>query len=118
MTSLSQAWPLPLGFIAGLVAVPLLFRWILLLLASLGKLPQNLGTPAQRPQKSGLLLVVLHPVPWLLLAALVFGLPRISASPSRTEWIWFLTGMLAAPSVNGTMVYLALRRARARRQRD
>ncbi|MEI8297379.1 MAG: hypothetical protein WCH32_05065 [Pseudomonadota bacterium] len=115
MNFLSQVWPLPLGFFAGLVATPLLFRWLLLLLASLGRLPPNLGTSAQRPQKSGIFLTLTHPVPWLLLAGVIFGVPPALASAARAEWGWFLAGILAAPSVNASLVYMALRRARARR---
>ncbi len=118
MEALSHLWPLPLGFVAGLIAVPLFFRWLLLLLASLGKLPPNLGTPAQRPRKVGVALAIVHPVPWLLLLGFVLGIPRVVASSARSEWFWFLVGVVAAPSLNGLLVYLAVRRARARRRRD
>jgi hypothetical protein len=114
MGSLSQLWPLPLGFFAGVFGVPLFFRWLLLLLASLGKLPPNLGSASQRPQKIGLTLAIVHPVPWLLVLGLIFGVPRIVASSAHVEWTWFLVGLIAAPSLNGLLVYLALRRAKAR----
>jgi hypothetical protein len=117
MHALSQLWPLPLGFIAGLIAVPLVFRWLLLLLASVGKLPPNLGKASQRPEKVGLALAIGHPVPWLLLLLLGLGIPRIIESPDRGEWIWFLVGVFAAPGLNAVMVFLALRRARLRRRR-
>jgi hypothetical protein len=115
MGVLSALWPLPLGFIAGLLAVPFIFRWLLLVLASLGRLPGNLGTAAQRPQKSGLVLAVVHPVPWLLVIGLVAAVLRVAASPSRAEWLWFLAGIAAAPLLNGVLVYRAVRRARRRR---
>ena len=85
MNPLTQLWPLPLGFIAGIIAVPPIFRWLLLLLASLGKLPRNLGTEAQRPRRVGIALAVIHPVPWLLLFGLVLGVPRVIASPARAK---------------------------------
>ena len=115
MDALLRLWPLPLGFILGLVAVPLLFRWLLLVLASFGRLPPNLGTEAQRPRKAGVALAIAHPVPWLVLLALVIGVPRLIASPARAEWLWFAVGVLAAPALNGILVYRAVRRARARR---
>ena len=118
MDSLYHAWPLPLGFLAGVFAVPLLFRWLLLLLASLGRLPPSLGTSAQRPRKVGVALAIIHPVPWLLVLGLTLGLPRIIASPVRAEWIWFMVGALSAPCLNGLLVYAAVRRARARRLKD
>jgi len=118
MDALLRLWPLPLGFIAGLLAVPPLFRWLLLLLASLGRLPPHLGTEAQRPRKAGIGRAIVHPVPWLLLLAVVVGVPALIASPARAEWLWFLTGVLAAPTVNGILVYRAVQRVRARRGRD
>ncbi len=118
MDSLTSLWPLPLGFIAGIVAVPALFRWLLLLLASLGKLPRDLGTDQQRPRKSGMRLAVFHPVPWLLVLGLALGVPQLLTSSARAEWLWFVAGAVAAPVLNGVLVYRAVRRARAKRRPD
>ena len=115
MDLLSRLWALPLGFLAGLLAVPLLFRWLLLVLATVGRLPAHLGTRAQRPRRVGLMPVLLHPVPWLLLLGVAIGVPGLLASSARVEWLGFLAGLLAAPAVNGLLVYRALRRTRARR---
>ncbi len=116
MHPLSRLWPLPLGFVAGLIAVPFLFRWLLILLASLGKLPPNLGNRAQRPRKVGIARAIVHPVPLLLLLGCVLGIPRIVASTARVEWIWFLVGIATAPAINGLLVCLAWGRIRAGRR--
>jgi hypothetical protein len=118
MNEVSRLWPLPLGFLAGILAVPFLFRWLLLLLASLGKLPPNLGTPSQRPRRVGVVQAIVHPVPWLLVLVLTLGIPRTIASPVRAEWVWFLIGAVAAPCLNAALVYAAVRRVRAKRRRE
>lgn len=115
MHALSHLWLLPLGFIAGLLAVPLLMRWVLLLLGTIGKLPPQLGSASQRPRTVGIRLAIAHPVPWLLLLGLAFGIPRIVASPSRAAWLWFLAGAVAAPAINAALVYASIRRARRNR---
>ena len=115
MDALSHIWPLPLGFFAGLIAVPLLMRWVLLLLGAIGKLPPQLGSASQRPRAIGIGLAIAHPVPWLLLLGLAFGIPRIVASPSRAEWLWLLAGVVAAPAINAAMVYASIRRVRRKR---
>ena len=118
LDALSRVWPLPLGFLAGLFALPVIFRWLLLLLASLGKLPPNLGTSAQRPRKVGVALAIIHPVPWVLLLGFILGGSRIIASAARAEWVSFLLGVIAAPGLNAVLVYAAVRRARAKRRRE
>jgi hypothetical protein len=116
MSQLTALWPLPLGFLAGALGVGIFMRWLLLLLAAIGKLPRHLGTPSQRPRQVGIRSAIIHPVPWLLVAALVFGIPAIAASPARLEWIWFVAGIVSAPVLNGVLVYRALRRSRAGRR--
>ena len=118
MDALSKIWPLPIGFVAGLAAVPLVMKWILLLLGSIGKLPSRLGSASQRPGAVGIGLTLAHPVPWLLLLGLAFGIPRIIASPWRTQWLWFVAGLVSAPALNAALVYAAIRRARGKRAGD
>jgi hypothetical protein len=118
MDVLSKAWSLPLGFIAGLLVTPFLMRWVLLVLGALGALPARLGTAEQRPRAASAWRALLHPVPALLVLGLGFGLPAIARSPARTEWFWFLAGLVAAPVLNGALVLRAYRTGRQWRPLD
>ena len=111
----SHLWPLPIGFVLSLFTVPLLMRWVLLVLGAMGRLPRNLGSPSQRPRAVGIGLAILHPVPWLILLGLVFGIPRAIASPARAEWLFFLVGVVCAPALNAVLIYASIRRRRKRR---
>ena len=84
-------------------------------LGAMGRLPRNLGSPSQRPRAVGIGLAILHPVPWLILFGLVFGIPRAIASPARAEWLWFLVGVVSAPALNAVLIYASIRRQRKRR---
>ena len=114
MDALKHLWPLPVGFILGLILVPLLMRWVLLLLGSIGRLPLRLGSASQRPRAVGLRLTIVHPVPWLVLAGLVFGIRAVISSPDRAEWLWFLAGIASAPMLNAALIYASIRRQRKR----
>jgi len=118
MDALAKVWPLPLGFLAGLLVTGYVMRWLLLVLATVGALPPRLGTAEQRPRKATVLHALLHPLPVLLVAALAFGVPAIARSAERTEWLWALAGLIAAPVLNAVLVYRALRTGRQSRPLD
>ncbi len=107
-------WLLPLGFLAGVLGLALSARWLRIVAAALGSSAPASPPASPQRRRPGILPVILHPVPWLLLLGLVFGLPRVVASPSRAGWLTFLAGILAAAAVNAVLVWLALRRARRR----
>ena len=105
-------WLLPLGFVAGVLGLALSAGWLRSVAAALGR-----AAPPQSPRRrrAALLDVARHPVPWLLLLGLAFGVPRVAASPSRAAWLTFLAGALAAVALNAALVWLAPRRVRRRR---
>ena len=58
--------------------------------------------------------LLLHSGPWLLVAAAIFAY-AILPSPHHAEWIWFFSGVLAAPLVNAAILFRFLRLRRKRR---
>ena len=113
MDSLTAAWTLPIGLLVGGLCGGFVIRWLALFMAAIGK-----ATPKESPPIRGrsiapiLLATLFHPVPWLLLVGIPYGVMQLLATRPRAEWIWFIAGVaLYFPIVGGT-VYVALRRRR------
>jgi hypothetical protein len=108
-------WLAPLGFLAGVLGLALSAGWLRRVAAAVGR-PSPASPPAApERRRPALLAVILHPVPWLLLLGLAFGLPRVVASPARAAWLMFLAGALGAVALNALLVWVAPQRARRHR---
>jgi hypothetical protein len=72
----------------GLLCAPLATHWIALLLTALGK-----PDPRREAARSGrvwpTILTVVHPVPWLVLLGLPFGIYRLIVKTPTAPWLWF-----------------------------
>ncbi len=112
MGSWPSLWLLPLGFVAGVLGLALSAGWLRRVAVAFGR---SSSQHAPRSRRWALLAVARHPVPWLLLLGLAFGLPRVASSPSRAAWLAFLAGALGAVALNAALVWIAPRRARRRR---
>ena len=113
MNSIPAIWPLPLGILVGLACGGIVVRWLALFLASIGKFfPKE--SPAIRGRSIApiLLSTLFHPVPWLIVVGIPYGLIRLVEAPPSAEWLWFLGGVALYFPIVGLNVLLALRRSR------
>lgn len=88
MNSLPAFFAVVPGLMLGLLCVPLVTHWIALLLTALGKPdPRRVATPSGRVWPT--VFTVVHPVPWLVLLALPFGIYRLIVKTPTAPWLWF-----------------------------
>jgi hypothetical protein len=99
------------GFLVGLLCVPLITHWIALLLTALGKPdPRRGAAPSGRVWPT--IFTVVHPVPWVLLLGLPFGIHRLIVNTPTPPWLWFF-GAIATTLIAMTAVgFLFARKVR------
>ena len=110
---LSIAAVLP-GLIAGSLVVKLMIHWITLLLAGLGRGSDNTPLPQKSKLTWHLIFAVIHPVPWLLLLGVPYGIFHLAQDPPATGWLWFLGGTLFSVIATWLAAYIMTRKFNAR----
>lgn len=89
------------GFLAGNIAWLAVSHWLRLLFAAVGNAPEA-AQPGYRKQGApkgavwAMVFSVLHPVTWLLLVGVPYGLHRLVTAPPRAGWLWFWAGAALA----------------------
>jgi len=102
-----------LGFILGMVVVPLLLRWAALLHTTLGLHSGDfLGPPKRRLLWATPLVLLVHPAPYFLVGTIVIAVltarGRISGG-----WVWLLVGFCAYAAFMAMMLLKIRKRARS-----
>jgi len=112
-----NSWPALLAFIPGLFAGSMLFgfftHWVTLLLGGWRRNP--IGAPLPLTGRVwARIFTVIHPLPWLLLIGIPFGIYKLLTNPPTPGWRWFFGGMVAAVVGSLLMAVVVLRRFRSR----
>jgi hypothetical protein len=102
------------GFFFGMIFVPQLLRWALLIQTSFGLHGGDfLGAPKRRLLWAAPFILLLHPLPYLIVGTVVFtglaALGRVSVG-----WLWFLDGFYTYALLMGVLLVTTLLRARRR----
>lgn len=110
-------WPALLALFPGLFAGSMLFgvfiHWVTLLLSGWRRNP--IGAPLPLTGRVwARVFTLIHPLPWLLLVGIPFGIYRFLTNPPTSGWRWFFAGMVAAVAGSLLMAVAALRRYRSR----
>jgi len=105
------------GLSVGMFLTGFVVHWIALLLAALGRDLDGNRVPSSPGRRWPIVLAVVHPVPWLLLIGLPYGIYFLVTQPPPPGWLWFfygaLAGFLGSPLL---AIYLVLRnRSQAKR---
>jgi len=102
------------GAFAGLMSFVLISRWLRLALAACGiePTPGLTKNSPHRSRRAAAILAIIHPIPWLVIAGIFVGIPHVLASSARSEWIWFLVGLIVAPTLMTAFLYSAFARAK------
>lgn len=101
------------GLFAGSMCFGLIVHWITLLLSGLRRNPIAAPLPTTG-RIWGRIFAVIHPVPWLLLIGLPYGIWRLLTDPPAPGWRWFFAGMAAAVLGSVLMAVVAVKRDLAR----
>jgi hypothetical protein len=113
---MSSFWTLMPGALVGCLAAGRIGHWIQFLLTVLGRSPARPSLAVGPLQRGPLLLAtVAHPVPWLVLSGIGFGVHRLFGPPISAVWIWFFCGFFFGPLI--LLVLIQLKIARLRRKR-
>ena len=83
------------GFLAGFVSIPFFTHWLRLVLTAMGKHPGMDPSPTPKRRAAAVAFAILHPVLWLLLLGLPYGLWRLYAGSVATNWQWFFGSAVA-----------------------
>lgn len=97
------------GLLAGSKCFGLIVHWVTLLLSGLRRNPIAAPLPTTG-RIWGRIFTVIHPVPWLLLIGLPYGIWRLVTDPPAPAWRWFFAGMAAAFVGSILMAIVAIRR--------
>jgi hypothetical protein len=118
-SSLDHMGPLPAffsvvpGMFVGIACLPFFTHWMALLFAALGKPdPRKKSAPTNRLWLT--IFTVIHPVPWLILLGLPFGIRRLLANPPTSPWLWFFGSAAISPLLLIALVFFRLRKIRKR----
>ena len=87
----------------------LIVHWVTLLLSGLRCNPIDAPLPTTG-LIWGRIFTVIHPVPWLLLIGIPYGIHRFLTHPPAVAWRWFIAGMGAAVVGSVLMGVLVLKR--------
>ena len=104
-----------LGFILGMVVVPLLLRWAALLHTTLGLHGGDfLGPPKRRLLWATPLVLLVHPAPYFLVGTIVIA---VLAARGRISggWMWLLIGFCAYGAFMVMMLLKVRKRVRSAR---
>jgi len=117
MDALPPLWTVPFGFIAGVVVVGRIARWLQVLL-TLWKGSAAAGSTSPSAHRPDIVPIVLtsvaHPTPWLVLAGSIWAIHRLIVYPVTPEWRWFIVGFAGAPSIMIPLAPWRIRRLRLR----
>ena len=91
----------------------LIVHWVTLLLSGMRRNPIDAPLPTTG-RVWGRIFTVIHPVPWLLLIGLPYGISRFLTDPPASGWRWFFAGMATAVVGSILMGVVVLRRNSAR----
>ena len=89
------------GMIAGSLCTSLITHWVALLLSGWQRNPIDAPLPTSGRVWARVFTVV-HPIPWVLILGIPYGIHRFLTNPPTMGWRWFLGGMLFA--ILGTYV--------------
>jgi hypothetical protein len=89
------------GFFAGSMCFGLIVHWVTLLLTGLRRNPIDAPLPVTG-RVWGRIFTVIHPVPWLVLIGIPYGIHSFLTHPPAAGWRWFFAGM--AGSVAGSIL--------------
>jgi hypothetical protein len=94
-----SSWPALLAFFPGLFAGSMLFgiftHWVTLLLGGWRRNPIAAPLPLTG-RVWARIFTVIHPLPWLVLGGIPFGIYKLLTNPPTPGWRWFFGGMIAA----------------------
>ena len=111
MSSVAAVLP---GILAGSIIVQFVIHWAHLLLAGLRRDSDSSPSPEQSKLNWALLFAVIHPVPWLLLVGVPYGIFRLVQNPPADGWLWFFGGIVFWVIACLLLAYLVTRKVRAR----
>ena len=102
------------GLFAGSMCFGLIVHWVTLLLSGLRRNPIDAPLPTTG-RVLGRIFTVIHPVPWLLLVGLPYGIHHLLTDPPAPGWRWFFAGMAVAV-VGSVLVAVAALRGNSTRR--
>lgn len=110
-----NTWPTLLpsalaGFFGVMIAITFLTHWLTAVFAAFGKGP--FSAPHKRDITAMVLTTVLHPVPWLLVVGVYFGVSRLFGPPLSEGWKWFCSGAGLCLLYYAALLLVILRRVR------
>ena len=117
MDSLPIAGFLALGFFGGFLCYGFLSHWFRLLLMSLGKHPPKTAAPDARARRGATVFLSLHPVTWLIVLGLPWGLYRLTVSPPSLRWLLFIAVALFGLLLPALIGVIAVKRILAKKRR-
>jgi hypothetical protein len=97
------------GLFAGSMCFGLVVHWVTLLLSGLRRNPIDAPLPTTG-RTWGRIFTVIHPVPWLILIGIPYGVHRFLSHPPAAGWRWFFAGMAAAIVGSILMAVVVLKR--------
>lgn len=107
-------WTVPLGMMAGALCVGLVTRWLMLCTVAWGAGAKEGGASAGR--SGAIVVLILHPTTWLLLAGLPLGVYRLFSQPPGAPWCWFYaSAALTFAAIFLVSFYLARKRSAEKR---
>jgi hypothetical protein len=101
------------GLFAGSLFSSLVTHWLALLLSGWRRNPIDAPLPTTG-RVLARIFTVIHPVPWLLLVGIPYGIHRFLTNPPTIGWRWFLAGFVVAFA--GTYVFAGVVLMRRRAQ--
>jgi hypothetical protein len=106
------------GFLIGMFLLPLVVRWAALVHTVFGLHGGDfLGGPKRRLLWAAPLVILLHPVPYLVIGSLVI-IDFVAVGRASTGWVWFLAGLFSYSVVLTLFVVARIRKLRKKAHRD
>jgi hypothetical protein len=105
------------GFLIGIFFLPLVVRWAGLVYTVFGLHGGDfLGAPKRRLLWAAPLVILLHPVPYLVIGSFVI-IKFVAAGQASAGWVWFLAGVYSYGLVIGLLVVIRVRKLRNKADR-
>mgnify|MGYP001603485717 CR=1 FL=1 len=101
------------GLLAGSLVLSIFTHWVTLLLSGWRRNPIDAPLPLTG-RVWARVFTVIHPVPWLVLVGIPYGIYRFLTSPPAPGWRWFISGFVGAVVGTLLMAIIVLRRNRSR----
>ena len=101
------------GLFAGSLCCSLATHWLALLLSGWRRNPIDAPLPTTG-RVWARVFTVIHPVPWLLLVGIPYGIYRFLTNPPPAGWRWFFAGVLVGFVGTYLLAVMILIRRRAR----